>query len=227
MRPPRRIGLARVAAALAVAAFAASADVRAAAALLGWDALRPAAAEAPPADPFATLTDAQFEALGGIVRFRALAAQGLRPSEAARLQHDDAVRGLLAQGLDVEGLLAQRARVIAQRRLDAARAVPAIDGARVRLAGYLVPVGATAGGAADFLLLARPGACSHVAPPPANQVLRVRARALAPVAEPYAPAFVEGTLRVRAGQARVHLVDGEVTIDAAYAMDDAAVERPN
>ena len=49
----------------------------------------------------------------------------------------------------------------------------ALDGARVALRGYLVPLEANKGEVRDFLLVPYFGACIHVPPPPANQIVHI------------------------------------------------------
>lgn len=48
-----------------------------------------------------------------------------------------------------------------------------LDGARVRMTGYLVPLDAQQGGLREFLLVPYFGACIHTPPPPANQIVHV------------------------------------------------------
>lgn len=49
----------------------------------------------------------------------------------------------------------------------------AIDGQRVRLPGYIVPLEEGKSGLKEFLLVPYFGACIHTPPPPANQVVHV------------------------------------------------------
>ena len=51
--------------------------------------------------------------------------------------------------------------------------VPDLDGQRVRLPGFVVPLEADAQTMAEFLLVPYYGACIHVPPPPANQTVHV------------------------------------------------------
>lgn len=51
--------------------------------------------------------------------------------------------------------------------------VPDLDGKRVRLPGFVVPLEADAQTMAEFLLVPYYGACIHVPPPPANQTVHV------------------------------------------------------
>jgi hypothetical protein len=57
---------------------------------------------------------------------------------------------------------------------DAAPTVPALDGQRVRLPGFVVPLDESPEGLRSLLLVPYFGACIHTPPPPANQILFVR-----------------------------------------------------
>lgn len=48
-----------------------------------------------------------------------------------------------------------------------------MNGAKVRLVGYVVPIEASKGELKEFLLVPYFGACIHVPPPPANQIVHV------------------------------------------------------
>jgi len=50
---------------------------------------------------------------------------------------------------------------------------PSLDGARVRIAGFIVPLESAKGKVSEFLLVPYFGACIHVPPPPANQIIHV------------------------------------------------------
>ena len=57
---------------------------------------------------------------------------------------------------------------------DNAPTLPALDGAAIKLPGYLVPLDETTAGITEFLLVPYFGACIHTPPPPANQIVLVR-----------------------------------------------------
>ena len=64
-----------------------------------------------------------------------------------------------------------------QAAFDNAPANPAMDGAQVKIPGYIVPLEQKkAGEITEFLLVPYFGACIHTPPPPANQILHVRPR---------------------------------------------------
>lgn len=58
---------------------------------------------------------------------------------------------------------------------DSAPTVPAMQGTEGRIAGYLVPLEEGKQGIREFLLVPYFGACIHLPPPPANQIVHVRA----------------------------------------------------
>jgi len=49
---------------------------------------------------------------------------------------------------------------------------PALDGAAIRIPGYVVPLEHEKAGVTEFLLVPYFGACIHSPPPPSNQILR-------------------------------------------------------
>lgn len=49
-----------------------------------------------------------------------------------------------------------------------------LDGLRIRIPGYVVPLDMLGGRIREFLLVPYFGACIHMPPPPANQILQVR-----------------------------------------------------
>ena len=50
---------------------------------------------------------------------------------------------------------------------------PSMDGARVRIGGYVIPLDGEGRSFREFLLVPYFGACIHAPPPPANQVIHV------------------------------------------------------
>jgi hypothetical protein len=190
--------------------------------LLEWDALQPPPAK-PLEDPFASLGEGQLDSLRELVRARMLAALGVPVTDAGRVKQAELTRQLEAQGVAIEPLLTQREAIIEQRRREAETGVAALDGAAVALSGYLLPVGTTGERTDEFLLVASPGSCSHAQPPPANQVVRVRAPQPLAVTAQYTPATVRGTLRVEPHSTLVFLVDGEREVSSTYVLHHAVV----
>lgn len=97
-----------------------------------------------------------------------------------------------------------------------ANTVAALDGRRIRLGGYPVPLESDdKGNSTLFFLVPYPGACIHVPPPPPNQLVLVRYPKGIALEDIYAPLWVSGTLKVEQ-------ISNELA-DAAYAMDAGEV----
>jgi len=77
-------------------------------------------------------------------------------------------------GLVQEGSVKERNLMRQMREVwDNAPTNPKMDGAKVRLPGYVVPLDEVKGDLKEFLLVPYFGACIHSPPPPANQIVHV------------------------------------------------------
>ncbi|MCX8085895.1 MAG: DUF3299 domain-containing protein [Rhodocyclaceae bacterium] len=104
-----------------------------------------------------------------------------------------------------------------RRELDRAPVVKALDGKRVRIAGFVVTLERNAQGITEFLLVPYYGACIHTPPPPANQIVHVLPKApLSPEVAIF-PVYVTGELKT------VAAVTPEGT--AGYRIAEAVVEE--
>jgi uncharacterized protein len=74
--------------------------------------------------------------------------------------------------------------------------VAALAGKRVHIGGYVVPLDFDATRVTDFLLVPFVGACIHVPPPPANQIIYVKVAQGFDVQGTFDPVWVTGTLNV-------------------------------
>lgn len=108
-------------------------------------------------------------------------------------------------------------RWMSERRLQAgAGGLPAVvtdlDGKRVRIGGYVVPLDFEATSVKEFLLVPFVGACIHVPPPPPNQIIYVKTAKGFDVAGSFDPVYVTGTLKVASQY--TGLAETGYTIDA-------------
>lgn len=95
--------------------------------------------------------------------------------------------------------------------------VEALDGADIRLPGYVVPFDFDSGNEySEFLLVPYFGACIHSPPPPPNQIVYVKTKKPVTVENIWSPVWVEGRLTTEK-----NLND---TGDAAYTLDLKKVE---
>lgn len=98
-----------------------------------------------------------------------------------------------------------------------AQTVPALDGRKILLGGYPVPLETNQkGDFVEFFLVPYPGACIHVPPPPPNQIVLVRYPKGIDLSDIYAPLWIEGTLRVE--------VSSNDLADSAYTIEAHTVE---
>jgi uncharacterized protein len=73
--------------------------------------------------------------------------------------------------------------------------VAELDGKRVRIGGYVVPLDFDATQIKEFLLVPFVGACIHVPPPPPNQIIYVKAGEGFEVKGQFDPVYVTGTIK--------------------------------
>jgi hypothetical protein len=92
------------------------------------------------------------------------------------------------------------------------RVVAEFNGKRVRIGGYVVPLDFEATTVKEFLLVPFVGACIHVPPPPANQIVYVKSEKGFQVAGQFDPVWVTGTLKTET--AFTGLADAGYSIDA-------------
>lgn len=78
-----------------------------------------------------------------------------------------------------------------------------LDGKRVRLSGYIVPLEFSDGGIKTFLLVPYVGACIHVPPPPKNQIVMVTGSSPFKARGLFEAVTVTGTLSIANGRTEV------------------------
>jgi len=205
--------------AAAIIAWSAHAgDMRA----INWQDLKPN--QAPFEDPFEELTGAQLVDLSFVARVRHRLANGRLVSEDERQELADYERKLAALGVDIDGLLAQRSEITEKRRQAAQAVVPSLDGARVRIAGYVLPIEFEGDKVTEFLLVPYVGACIHVPPPPANQIVHVSIKGGFETSGLFAPVRVDGAMSTGLASQNLRLVDGAADVSVGYRLVANSVE---
>jgi uncharacterized protein len=94
--------------------------------------------------------------------------------------------------------------------------VEALHGKRVRLPGYVVPLGAQAGEIKEFLLVPYYGACIHVPPPPPNETVHVVIKGKPFRGTSFDVVHVTGLMKVERSQSAL--------AEAGYRIDAEVVE---
>jgi len=204
--------------AAAIVAWPAHAEVR----TITWQDLMPE--QAPFEDPFEELTGAQLVDLSFVARVRHRLANGRLVSEDEREQLADYERKLTAQGVDIDGLLARRAEITEKRRQAAEVVMPSLEGANVRIAGYVLPIEFEGDKVTEFLLVPYVGACIHVPPPPANQIVHVSIKGGFETSGLFAPVWVDGAMSTGLASQNLRLVDGAADVSVGYRLVANSVE---
>lgn len=107
-------------------------------------------------------------------------------SLSSTLSADDEMNlSLIAEGSDMDTM----------EQIGTFNVVEDLDGEKVRLPGYIVPLDFDANAEhKEFLLVPYFGACLHSPPPPPNQIIFVRANPPAKIPDIYDPVWLEGTM---------------------------------
>lgn len=126
------------------------------------------------------------------------------------------------QGMDMSRLKDDDPRATAalqklRKTWDEAPPNAAIDGATVRIPGYVVPLEQTAQGMRELLLVPHFGACIHTPPPPANQIIHVRLDKPTKSLSSMDTVWISGKLKAQRAES-MHGISG-------YAMEGMRVER--
>lgn len=73
---------------------------------------------------------------------------------------------------------------------------PALDGVQIRMPGYIIPLETSTKGVTHFILVPYVGACIHVPPPPANQLVLVTSDKPWPVDDLWDAVWVTGRMTI-------------------------------
>ena len=97
-----------------------------------------------------------------------------------------------------------------------AELVGKLNGKKVRIPGYVTPVGFDGEDVTHFLLVPYLGACIHVPPPPANQIVYVKNAKGLKIEQIWEPIWITGVLETKSVST--------VLADVGYSIADGVVE---
>ena len=113
--------------------------------------------------------------------------------------------------------LAAESGPAAQQQSPDAPVVQTLDGERIKLPGYIVPLDVTEEGrVTEFLFVPYFGACIHVPPPPSNQIVHVTAEMGVLMDALYQPFWIEGPLKVGAHSSEMGTAGYQMAADKIY-----------
>lgn len=192
--------------------------------LIKWTNLLPQAK--PLQDPFNTLTQDQRFDIETIIWARSLTDEE-RALEHNRLPVEDAKKyesQFRKAGLDVEKLIKEQDAFLKESARRQKLVNNALDGTSVKLAGYLLPLEFSETGDKNFLLVPYVGACVHVPPPPANQIVLVRLAKKMIVRDLFTPVWITGRMKTKQSSQSLFLIDGTRDVTVGYHIDGASAE---
>ena len=185
---------------------------------LTWNDLVPA--DLVKEDPFAKLTPEQQNLLIlAIHSAQQVSRNSQQIDEGLVKEMVEAVPSLKKAGIDVDKILAKIKEIETS-------VVQELDGKRVRIAGYLLPLEVAGANVTEFLLVPYVGACIHVPPPPPNQIVYVKVTKNAGYDGKgrFEPVWVTGVLSAKSMVKDLFLVDGSAGIDIGYSMQADRIE---
>jgi len=182
------------------------------------------------ADPFAVAFEDPYAAMGVdmlselkllVQSDEKLAGSDLDEETRTRLaaRRAAAQEKLEANGYKVDVLLEQRWDVARKRQNARMATNPIFNGVEVLLSGYIIPAPPDADGSGFGYLVPQVGMCSHLPPPPPNQLVRVRLREDQQVESLYLPVQVSGLLRVEPSDETIFILDGESRMLSGWTLD--------
>ena len=183
----------------------------------------------PLVDPLAKLTEDQRLDIETIQWARGLTAKQRRLEENQQGVQDvkSYERQFEKAGLNIGRLLSKRqtwqAAVAKRNQIVNSE----LSGENITLAGYLLPLEFSDKGVTDFLLVPYVGACIHVPPPPANQIVFVRLAKKFKVKDLFTAVWVKGKLKTKSSSKTLALIDGTADVSVGYHIDggSAAIYR--
>lgn len=190
---------------------------------ISWENLIPAAVEFD--DPYEELSRKQLSDLSLMVRIRTLEKKNPnRVSDESRQQADEIEKSLHSDGIDIEGLLAQRKKVAELRRSKAESVNPDLSDKSIRMPGYLLPLDFSGKMVTEFLLVPWVGACIHTPPPPKNQIVYVKYEKGFEVHSRFTAVWITGVMSTQATTNNLYLTDGTSDINSGYMVQAELIE---
>lgn len=188
-----------------------------------WDDLVPAGL--PIENPILDLDMEAREDLGFVARTRQDLELGFIEKDSEAYKEALAVEvALRAGGIDVDDMISIATRIEAEYQRREGMMNPVLDGQKIRMPGYALPLEFVEAGVSEFLLVPYVGACIHVPPPPPNQMVLVKLNQTYKMESLYDPVWVTGVLRIKAGNPSLSLVDGAADVSVGYALEGVAIE---
>ncbi len=173
-------------------------------------------------DPFRELSAEQFDDLRFALRLRGRLQQDVGSADEQHKWQEllsETEQVLAADQIDIDRLMSQRDAVIQRREMADTAGNPKVNDQVVTITGYMVPGPSDEQGHGVAYLVPQPGMCSHLPPPPPNQMIRVR------LSDQWAPTLyyehvrLTGRLTIAPTEYEMFVIDGQVPMRATFRLD--------
>ncbi len=178
-------------------------------------------------DPYRELSAKQFDDVLYVVRLRGRLRQDSGSEEERQKWQElltETEDALAADGIDVDWLLDQREVVTERRRKAGTNGNLQFDGQTITLAGFAIPAPSDPDGRPVAYLVPERGMCSHMPPPPPNQMIRVRLNGDWTPSYYHEPVRLTGTLTIDPSVQNMMVVDGLMPMNATFQLETERVE---
>ncbi len=178
-------------------------------------------------DPYRDLSPEQFDDILYVVRLRgrlqqdSVSGEERQKWQALLTETEDA---LAADGIDVDWLLDQREVVMERRRKAGTNGNPQFDGQTITLVGFAIPAPSDPDGRPVAYLVPERGMCSHMPPPPPNQMIRVRLNGDWTPSYFHEPVRLTGVLTINPSVQNMMVVDGLMPMNATFQLETELIE---
>ncbi len=189
---------------------------------INWDDLIPPEAEFD--DVFTRLDEDTIFELSLVAQIRDRLDAGQEIDANTLANYRERLEGLEDDGVDVDGLLGMREAVAREREAKLLLTNKKLEGTRVRIPGYLLPLEFEGDQVTEFFLVPYVGACIHTPPPPPNQIVHVTTEeAFTTDGGLFTPVWVDGLIRSENKNANLSFVDGAAHVPSGYVIDAMSV----
>jgi len=194
---------------------------------LTWESLIPAS---PPLENFLeSIPPDQLDALEDIDYWKSFPEDAVgnqlayQRDEAKKLVDEDRVK-FAQKGVSIDALYQEYLDWANEIDRQGRLTVKKLDGKRVTIAGYLLPLDFDSKGTKEFLLVPFVGACIHVPPPPPNQVVFVKSSSPYQITNFFDGVMITGNMRVQSAKRDLSFMDGANDVDSGYLLEGATIE---
>jgi hypothetical protein len=189
--------------------------------ILSWEDLKPYPKFK---DPFKKLSSYELYKLGTLDKIERDKSEKDLTTESLEIKK--ALEQWLTQrDIDYSYLLSIKDSIEDKRKEQLSGVNLTLDGTKVKISGYLLPLNFQNEKANQFLLVPWVGACIHTPPPPKNQIVYIQTSSWIDAFALFEPVSVSGGIQILNSRNDLFLSDGTSQIESAYSMTEVQIHK--